>query len=220
MTADRRPGAKRPSDDMADALIAEPPAQPAVRPGAIILARHGEPALSRKVKLNAVEYRRFWAKYEVMGIVPGQIPPPLLMGFVEKAGAFVASTRLRSIESATALAQGREFARDPVFIEAPLPPPNLPRWLKLSPPVWGFLARVWWWFFNHHEGEETRRQAESRADQAATMLIDLATAGEDVVLLAHGFFNFMIGRALRRRGWRLASSQGYKYWSIRRFERI
>ena len=40
------------------------------------------------------------------------------------------------------------------------------------------------------------------------------------MVLAHGFFNFMIGRALRRRGWRLVSSQGYKYWSTRRFERL
>lgn len=204
---------------MADALIVEPPAQAALRPGAIVLARHGEPAQSRKVKLNATEYRQYWARYEVLGILPGQTPPILLVEVVARAGAFVASTRLRSIESATALAAGREFARDPLFIEAPLPPPNWPRWLKLSPPVWGFIARFWWWFFNHHEGQETRRQAEGRADQAALLLIDLASAGEDVVLLAHGFFNFMIGRALKRRGWRLASSQGYKYWSVRRFER-
>jgi hypothetical protein len=209
---------------MADALIAAPPAQPAAssaaaRTGAIVLARHGEPALSRKVKLNAAEYRQFWARYEVLGIVPGQTPPSPLMDFVAKAGNFLASTRLRSIESATALAQGREFARNALFIEAPLPPPNWPRWLRLSPPMWGFIARFWWWFFNHHEGQETRRQAESRADQAADILIELAAGGEDVVLLAHGFFNFMIGRALKRRGWRLASSQGYKYWSVRRFER-
>src|SRR5690606_30940994 len=202
---------------MADALIATPPASSpvrsgAARPGAIVLARHGEPALSRKVRLNAAEYRQFWARYEVLGILPGQTPPSPLMEFVAKAGSFLSSTRLRSIESATALAQGREFARHPVFVEAPLPPPNWPRWLKLSPPLWGFIARVWWWFFNHHEGLETRREAESRADQAAELLVELADGGEDVVLLAHGFFNFMIGRALKRRGWRLASSQGYKYW--------
>jgi hypothetical protein len=211
---------------MADALIADPPAQSAApraaaaRTGAIVLARHGEPALSRKVKLNAAEYRDFWARYEVLGILPGQTPPSPLMDFVAGAGAFMSSTRLRSIESATALSRGREFVRNPLFIEAPLPPPNWPRWIRLSPPLWGFIARVWWWFFNHHEGQETRRQAESRAGQAADLLIELAGQGEDVVLLAHGFFNFMIGRALRRRGWRLASSQGYKYWSVRRFERI
>lgn len=188
--------------------------------GGIVLARHGEPALSRKVRLSAAEYRNFWASYEVLGLLPGQTPPDTLMRFVEKAGAIVASTRLRSIESAQALAAGREFMRHEMLIEAPLPPPNWPAWIRLSPKMWGFWARVWWWFFNHHEGQETRRDAERRAEEAAAMLSELAQTGEDVVVLAHGFFNFMIGRALKRRGWRLVSSEGYKYWSTRRFERF
>ena len=86
--------------------------------------------------------------------------------------------------------------------------------------LWGFIARLWWWFFDHHEGQETRVAAERRADEAASLLVGYAENGEDVVVLAHGFFNFMIGRALRRRGWKLVSSEGYKYWSTRRFERL
>jgi broad specificity phosphatase PhoE len=207
-------------EDMADASKADPPAVAPARPGAIILARHGEPAISRKVKLTADEYRQFWARYESLGIRAGQAPPQALTDMVASAGAVIASTRLRSIETAEALACGRAFARDPLFIEAPLPPPNLPSWIRMSPSLWGFLARVWWWFFDHNEGGETRRQAQSRADQAASLLIELAGSGEDVVVLAHGFFNFMVGRALVRRGWRLTSNQGYKYWSNRRFERI
>lgn len=205
---------------MADALTADPPALAAVRPGAIILARHGEPAISRKVILSADDYRRFWERYEQLGIRAGQTPPEGLTGLVADAGAVIASTRLRSIETAEALARGRAFARDPLFVEAPLPPPNLPGWVKFSPSIWGFLARLCWWFFDHHEGGETRRQAQARADQAAALLIDLTASGEDVVVLAHGFFNFMVGRALARRGWRLAANQGYKYWSSRRYERI
>ena len=76
---------------MASALTAEVPEVPTSRRhGAIILARHGEPALSRKVKLSARQYRDFWANYEVLGILPGQTPPRLLAGFVEKAGKLVA----------------------------------------------------------------------------------------------------------------------------------
>lgn len=205
---------------MASVLTAEVPVASAkTRPGAIILARHGEPALSRKVKLSAEEYRTFWESYEVLGLLPGQTPPETLVRFVERCGTLVASTRLRSIESAQALAGDREFTRHDMLIEAPLPPPKWPSWVRMSPKMWGFWARIWWWFFDHHEGQETRREAEKRADEAAAMLTDLAARGEDVVVLAHGFFNFMIGRALKRRGWRLAWSEGYKYWSMRRFER-
>ncbi|MEO8115498.1 MAG: histidine phosphatase family protein [Phenylobacterium sp.] len=206
---------------MASALTAEVPVTPTPpRPGAIILARHGEPALSRKVVLSAVEYRAFWKSYEVLGLLAGQTPPASLVSIAETCGTLVASTRLRSIESARALTGGRVFAQEAMLVEAPLPPPAWPAWIRLSPKLWGFFARFWWWFFNHHEGQETRSQAEARAERAAAMLEGLAAQGQDVVVLAHGFFNFMIGRALRRRGWRLTASEGYKYWSTRRFERL
>jgi broad specificity phosphatase PhoE len=206
---------------MTNALTAEVPApSPTLRPGAIVLARHGEPALSRAVRLNAQEYREFWANYEVLGLLPGQTPPQALLAVVETCGALVASTRLRSVESAQKLAGARDFTRDDLLVEAPLPPPNWPSWIRMSPKLWGFFARVWWWYFNHSEGQESRRDAEARAERAAAMLTELADGGQDVVVAAHGFFNFMIGRALRRRGWRLTASEGYKYWSTRRFERL
>jgi hypothetical protein len=205
---------------MARALTAETSDRPtAPGCGAIVLARHGEPALSREVRLSAEQYRDFWARYEVLGILPGQTPPHTLTKLVAVAGTLISSTRLRSVESAIALAGGRSFVQHEVLVEAPLPPPPWPDWIRLSPRIWGFLARVWWWFFNHHEGQETRIAAERRAEAAAELLIGYAERGEDVVVLAHGFFNYMIGRALRRRGWKLTASEGYKYWSTRRFER-
>jgi Histidine phosphatase superfamily (branch 1) len=190
------------------------------RPGAIVLARHGEPALARDVKLTAQQYRDFWAQYEVLGILPGQTPPETLTRLVATAGTLVSSTRLRSVESATIVAAGRRFVQHEVLIEAPLPPPPWPSWIRLSPKIWGFVARVWWWYFNHHEGQETRLAAEARAERACDLLIGHAEDGEDVVVLAHGFFNFMIGRALKKRGWKQVSTEGYKYWSTRRFERL
>jgi len=204
---------------MASVLTGEAKAQTPVKHGAIILARHGEPDVSRKVRLSAAEYRAFWANYELLGLLPGQTPPEQLRRFVAECGTLVSSTRLRAIESAQTLAGERPFDKHEMLIEAPLPPPNFPRWLKLSPRIWGFLARVWWWFFDHHEGQERRSEAEVRADRAAAMLIGLAAGGENVVVLAHGFFNYMIGRSLKKLGWRLVESEGYRYWSMRRFER-
>ncbi|HZZ87629.1 MAG TPA: histidine phosphatase family protein [Caulobacteraceae bacterium] len=188
------------------------------KPGAVILARHGKPALSRRCRLSASEYREWWADYEVGGLAEGQAAPETLQQHAQRAGFIIASTRLRSIETATALAAGRAFAEDPLFIEAPLPPPHWPHWLKLSPPVWGFISRTWWWIFDHHDQQETREQAKARADDAARTLIKLAASGHDVLVVAHGFFNLMIGRALRRHGWTCTEDGGFKYWAARRFE--
>jgi broad specificity phosphatase PhoE len=197
------------SGDLADAVE---------QPGAVILARHGQPALSRRCKLSADQYREWWADYETGGLAEDQTLPEPLRHAAQRAGFIIASTRPRAVESANALAGGRAFAEDPLFVEAPLPPPHWPRWLKLTPPVWGFISRFWWWIFDHHDQQETRDQAKARAEEAARELIQLAGSGQDVLVVAHGFFNMMVGRALRRRGWACTENGGFKYWAARRFE--
>ena len=186
--------------------------------GAVILARHGEPALSRRVVLTAQGYREWWARYEEGGLKAGQSPPPALVAMAKAADAVVSSTRERSIESARAIAGGREFRSDVLFIEAPLPSPPLPAWFKLPPRWWGVLSRFCWWAFNYHDGQESVAEAGARARRAAADLAGRAAAGEEVMLIAHGFFNAMIGQALTARGWRKTLDQGYRYWSARRFE--
>ncbi|HXQ45507.1 MAG TPA: histidine phosphatase family protein, partial [Caulobacteraceae bacterium] len=171
--------------------------------GTIVLARHGEPALSRKVRLSSKDYVEWWAVYEETGLVPGQIAPEALIAHAEAAGVIVSSTRLRSIETARLIAGEREFTPDPNLIEAPLPPPRWPPWVRLSPRIWGVVARFWWWWFNHHDGQETRRQAQARADQVAERLIADAEDGMNVLVVAHGFFNTMVRLSLQKRGWKL-----------------
>lgn len=191
----------------------------AEKPGRVILARHGEPGLSRKIRFDAAGYREWWAKYEETGLREGQTPPDALAAIAQSAGVIIASTRKRSIETAHAVSGGKAFSQDPLFIEAPLPPPNFPRWIKLSPRVWGFLARFWWWFFDHHQGQETRAQAQVRANEAARIVAELADNGQDVLVVAHGFFNTMVGEALKKRGWRCTDDQGFRYWKARIFRR-
>jgi broad specificity phosphatase PhoE len=192
---------------------------PEVRParGWIMLARHGEPALSRKIRLDSAGYRDWWARYEEGGILDGQSPPAGLLEMARHADVIFASTRRRAIETAEAVVAGKHFVRDPMFIEAPLPPPPLPPVIRLNPRTWGFIARVAWWFFGHHEGQETRAEAEVRAREVARRLMDAAATGQNVLVLAHGFFNTMVGRELRRSGWRCVDGRGYRYWSARRF---
>ena len=187
--------------------------------GSIILARHGEPALSRRVRLDAAGYRRWWATYEEGGLLHGQTPPAELVEAARRAGVVFASVRRRSLETARAVIGSTGFRSDPVFVEAPLPPPALPRFVRLSPRAWGVLARAAWWFFGHHEGQETRAHATDRAREAASRLIAAAEGGDDALLLAHGFFNAMIGRELKALGWKRVSTQGYRYWCAQRFER-
>jgi broad specificity phosphatase PhoE len=187
------------------------------RAGGIVLARHAEPALSRKVKLTARQYRDWWALYEAGGILAGQVPPEHLQQTAARAGVILTSTRRRSIETARALADGRDLSHDEVFIEAPLPPPPWPDFLRFSPRTWGVISRFCWWF-GGHGGQETRQEAQQRAIAAARQLHELALRGEDVLVVAHGFFNTMVGLELRRLGWRKVRGRGWRYWSSRYYE--
>lgn len=184
-----------------------------------MLARHGEPALSRKILLTSDGYRSWWAKYEEGGLLKGQVPPECLIETASNAGTIYSSTRQRSKETAAAVAGAAEVKADVLFIEAPLPPPNFPTWFKLSPRWWGVVARFWWWFFDHHEGQETKAEAQVRAAKAADALEQAACEGKDVLVLAHGFFNGMVGVELAKRGWRCVRDRGFKYWSARHFQK-
>ena len=186
--------------------------------GAVILVRHGEPALSRKVRLTAAGYRDWWARYELGGLKPGQTPPEPLGAMATTAKEVLSSTRERAIQSARAVVRGGPFASEDQFIEAPLPSPPAPDWMKLSPRWWGVVSRLWWRAFNYHDGQESHARAKVRAGVAADALIARASGGETVMLIAHGYFNFMIGSALEARGWRRTLNQGFRYWSARRYE--
>ena len=188
------------------------------RAGAIVLARHGEPALSRKVLLSSRQYREWWALYEAGGILAGQSPPDHLKEAAARAGVIYTSTRLRAKETALALAEGREFSHQEMFIEAPLPPPQCPDFIKLSPRIWGVISRFSWWL-GHHRGEESRPSAQRRAVEAARLLDEVARRGDDVLVVAHGFFNSLIGMELRKLGWKLAKGRGWRYWSTRYYQR-
>jgi broad specificity phosphatase PhoE len=189
------------------------------RSGTITLARHGEPALSRKVSLDAAGYIDFWARYEEGGILEGQAPPAHLIETARTADLIFASSRRRAVESARLVLGERAFEEDVCLIEAPLPPPPLPPFIRLSPRLWGFFSRVSWWWLGHHAGQETRAQATVRARDAARRISEAADQGQNVLVFAHGFFNAMLGLELIRLGWRRTWGRGYKYWSTRRFER-
>lgn len=181
-------------------------------PGWIALARHGKPALSRKVRLNRYQYRDWWRMYDASGLAPGQSPPPGLCELGAQADLVLASTLRRAVETAQAVHSAKPIVQNDLFVEAALPPPPLPG--RYNPGAWGVLARAAWWCGMSGE-EESRREADARAHRAALFLIAKAETGENVLLLAHGWFNRMIRPHLRKQGWACRTDGGDKYWSHR-----
>ena len=112
----------------------------------IIIARHGKPALSRKIRLDWRGYRAWWKQYDKGTIIPEQIVPKRLKEWAERADVRLSSPLPRAVDSLK-LATGQDPDQLwPELVEAALPPPHLGR-LKFRPKTWGTLSRIVWYCF-------------------------------------------------------------------------
>lgn len=185
--------------------------------GPIIVSRHGRPALDRTAgpKLNWQDYRDWWERYEAGSLAEGQAAPDALKHVVADVDCVLSSIRPRAIETAQWATDGREPETNPLFNEAPLPPPRLSGH-KYLPKTWNVLARtVWLW--GHSLDGESVGEARARAKDAAAFLHERAVE-QTVYLAAHGWFNRMLRGPLRRLGWVCVHDGGDKYWSYRVYE--
>ncbi|MDJ0920928.1 MAG: histidine phosphatase family protein [Henriciella sp.] len=185
--------------------------------GQIIVSRHGRPALNRSVgpRLTWQQYVDWWQQYEAGSLAPDQQPKAALVQAVRDVDHVMSSTRPRAIETAKLATGGRDPEPDPIFDEAPLPPPT---WgtRAFLPKTWNVLARTYWLFGHSLDGESVD-EARERAKLAASRLHD-AAEGQSVYLAAHGWFNRMLRRPLKHLGWICVRDGGDKYWSYRVYE--
>ncbi|MEO0400097.1 MAG: histidine phosphatase family protein [Pseudomonadota bacterium] len=188
--------------------------------GRIITARHGRPDLARDKKITAKEYGPWWAAYDQSGLVPGEDPPDSLVKLAASATTVLSSTLPRAIETAARLTNdAREVPADPLYVEAPLPPPPVPL-LKLRPGPWGVVSRSFWFFGYAPAGVETHPETWRRVRKIADRL-EAYSADGDVLLCAHGYLNWMIDRHLRKNGWARTDREGANnYWSWRIYEPV
>ena len=154
--------------------------------------------------------------YEAAGLDPVSLPPDELRDLVRELDAVFTSDRPRSHQSARALAPHAQLIADPLFAEAPLSAPRIP-WLNMRVPKWAVLSRILW-HAGYHPEIENPRKATARAVQAANLLVARAREKGTAVLVAHGYFNWMIGRELRKRGFSRTGSHQARYWNAVTYE--
>src|SRR5579862_3895459 len=177
----------------------------------IILIRHGRPDIPVSPRTSHHEFRNYIDAYEQSGLDPRSVPPEELQDLVREIAAVFTSGRKRADESARVLAPKAELIADPLFVEAPLAAPRIPL-LKMRVPKWAVVARIFWHAGYHPEIENYRR-AKHRASEAADILVERARADGIAALVAHGYFNFLIGRELRRRGFAKSGSHRARFWN-------
>lgn len=194
---------------------AMPDTSPTLRhpaPGArIILIRHGQPALPLSPRATHHEFRAYIDAYEAAGLDPSSLPPRELADLVRELESVFTSGRPRAHESARLLAPHAALIADPLFAEAPLASPRIPL-IRMRVPKWAVMARILW-HAGYHPEIEDYPAARQRAAAAADILMDRVRDGGAVALVAHGYFNAMIGRQLRKRGFHRTGSHRVRYWN-------
>ncbi len=183
----------------------------------ITLIRHGRPTFWNEFRAEELVYGRqglaLRASYDASGIDPSFPPPPDVRARAEAAHAAFVSDLRRARESADILGLGQRAVSDPLFREAALPANILP-WLRLPAGAWLVVARTAW-FLGCSRNCESVRAVKARAACAAERLDGAARARGPVVLVAHGFINAFIERALVKHGWRPTERVGRSFWSAR-----
>ena len=197
------------SEDASPSRTVEPSGSDAAK--RIILIRHGRPNIPVSLRTSHKEFRSYIDAYEEAGLDPDSAPPEELQDLVGELTAVFTSDRKRANDSARALAPRAELIADPLFAEAPLASPPIPI-LRMKVPKWAVVARILW-HAGYHPEIENYRSAKQRASDAADILVRRADADGAAVLIAHGYFNLIIGRELRRRGFDRAGTHRAKFWN-------
>jgi broad specificity phosphatase PhoE len=183
----------------------------------IVLIRHGQPAIDPAPQTSHHGFRDYIDAYEASGLDPASAPPEELQDLIGEIEAVFTSGRKRAHESARALAPGAELIADPLFAEAPLASPPIPL-LRMKVTKWAVVSRVLW-YVGFNPRIENYRHARRRAGRAADILIAKARADGTAALVAHGYFNYLIGVMLRRRGFTQTGSHKARYWNAVVYEK-
>ncbi|ENQ3104840.1 hypothetical protein SAMN04488168_10286 [Bacillus sp. 491mf] len=167
----------------------------------ISFIRHGSSSVQKKA-ITMQEFQVWQQRYEHEGIV-GEIEIPLeTIEVVESSKFIVSSDQKIAVQSGAMLTSSVMFIQNALFREAAVPSSlPVPNWIKCKPEVWLFLGRAFW-TVGYSKDVESYIEVQRRAKQAADMLVGYANVYQRISLIGHSYFNTMIGKELRTRGWR------------------
>ncbi len=181
----------------------------------ILLARHGRPRIEWPRRCRHREFKRWIERYDAAELDPASPPPPRLIEAASESGLFFSSCRPRSYQSALQLSGGLPVVQLSELDEVPLPHLPIPM-IELPTEAWLLLTRLSH-FAGYARETESIAMARARSRMAAARLAEYASANHKVAVVAHGTINWLIGRNLKRDGWRVrgrGETGGYWHWRL------
>jgi broad specificity phosphatase PhoE len=186
--------------------------QSASQPRYIFLVRHYAPDVERSGFFNAKEATSFLAAYYAANLIKAPFNHPT--GLPKKVNKVYCSMLPRSIQTAVLLfGEEVELVQNEEFNEFQRRIFRLPL-LKFPIEVWLAGARLLWMLGLNDHGIESFKEARQRARVCAENLANHAEIEHEVILVAHGFLNAFIRRALKKLGWIVINQSGNGYLGV------
>ena len=175
----------------------------------IVLVRHAKVLLKSSDPMGSVAMSRWLEAYDSAPVDLSLPHDKTLNELINESNTVVCSSLPRTAESLKVLQKDPDLA-DPIFNEAEIQPLTLP-WIRLSPRLWLTMIRLLSLAGVGRFGKSMQKSKE-QAEIAADKLVALAVENETVLLLGHGGMNWLIGKALMRKGWLVEHKLEYKNW--------
>ncbi|WML44837.1 histidine phosphatase family protein [Neobacillus sp. PS3-40] len=179
----------------------------------ISLIRHGKSKLIENDKITGMEFKNWVEKYDHYGVFEESTYPQKTLRKMATTNLVITSDLKRSVDSANLLNPKTKVISDALFRETELPIHSTGLFgIKFNPTIWTVILRLLW-FSGYSNKCESLSLAKYRAIKASEQLIDYANEYNTVVLVGHGFFNMLIAKELKRKGWKGERKTGAKHWS-------
>lgn len=188
-------------------------------PRQIVTIRHARPDLKRQQRYSRREAGQYFRDYDRVPVV--DIERQVFELEEGQVSRIYASNLPRSYYTAEALF-GKEFPieRSDIFRELERQIPKLPGRGRFPMPFWQVYNRALYFSGRRYRDIESFPQARRRVKEGAEWL-DRVAAGEGAaILVAHGFYNYFLGRALRRLGYRAVRKPGRGYLGVGVYARL
>ena len=177
----------------------------------ILLIRHGKVDIDDTLKLDAQRLKKWVEMYDKAPIASDSLPEDKTVMAAKDADVVVTSTLRRTIDSAALLGVEIKY-KSMLFNEVSIPEVNLP-WLKLKAKTWLVLLRLMM-LFGFGKKDTSLKISKLKAKKAAAYLNRLSKADEKVALVGHGGMNWLIGKALVKKGWKLEGKVSHENWAV------
>ena len=177
----------------------------------ITLIRHAKVDIDNSEKINASSLKHWVEAYDVANIHTDSLPPKETIDVAKNADVILTSSLKRAVNSAKVL-NVDTFERNELFNEAKIPDVKIP-FLKFKPKTWLVILRVLL-LFGLGKKDDSLQASKEQAKEASKKLLELTNEHENVVLVGHGGMNWLIRKALLKKGWSLEPNASNKNWGM------